>query len=108
MGSPSLGYFSWRDKRSNSAPRKGSRNQQRQQRIEAPQPKAKRANTPAPIVDKVSDLVRKALASAEGKTFINNLGGIVFTGTPAQFGDFQVKEIEATRQIVKAAHIPVE
>jgi len=66
------------------------------------------ANTPAAIVDKVADLVHKALASAEGAAFIHNLGGIVFTGTPAQFREFQVKEIEATRQIVKTAHIPVE
>lgn len=66
------------------------------------------ANTPAPIVDKVSVLVRKLLDSPDGAAFIGNLGGTVFTSTPAQFRDFQVREIEATRQIVKTAHIPVE
>ncbi|AVA37698.1 MULTISPECIES: Bug family tripartite tricarboxylate transporter substrate binding protein [Cupriavidus] len=66
------------------------------------------ANTPANIVDKLSALVRKAMNSPEGAAFINNLGGILFTGTPAQLRDFQVKEIEATREIVKAANIPVE
>ncbi|WP_420868329.1 Bug family tripartite tricarboxylate transporter substrate binding protein [Cupriavidus oxalaticus] len=66
------------------------------------------ANTPPAIVDKVSALVRKTMNSADGVAFIDNLGGTVFTGTPAQLRDFQVKEIEATRKIVKAANIPVE
>jgi tripartite-type tricarboxylate transporter receptor subunit TctC len=66
------------------------------------------AHTPADIIEKMSGLVRKAMESAEGSAFINNLGGTVFTGTPAQLRDFQAKEIEAAREIVKTAHIPVE
>ncbi|OZI37223.1 ABC transporter substrate-binding protein [Bordetella genomosp. 10] len=66
------------------------------------------AHTPAAIVDKVSALVRARMTSPEGSSFIENLGGVVFVTTPAQFRDFQVKEIQATREIVKSANIPVE
>lgn len=66
------------------------------------------AKVPAAIVERVSEVVRTTMQSAEGATFIQNLGGTVFDATPQQLAAFQVSEIEATRRIVKTANIPVE
>jgi len=66
------------------------------------------AKVPQPIIQRVAEVVRATLASAEGTAFVEALGGTVFTGTPEQFRDFQVAEIEATRRIVRDANIPVE
>ncbi|MNY47890.1 Tripartite tricarboxylate transporter family receptor [compost metagenome] len=66
------------------------------------------AKVPAAIVQRVGDQVRAVMSSAEGATFIGNLGGAVFTGSAQQLRDFQLAEIEATKRVVKSANIPIE
>lgn len=66
------------------------------------------AKVPPAIVQRVSEIVRATLSSPDGTAFVEALGGTVFTGTPEQFREFQVAEIEATRRIVRDANIPVE
>ena len=65
------------------------------------------AKVPRPIVEKVGDIIRTVLNSEEGTAFIENMGGTVFTGSAEQFADFQLSEIEITRQIVQEANIPM-
>ena len=60
------------------------------------------------IIQRVAEVVRAAISSPEGTAFVEAMGGTVFTGTPEQFRDFQLTEIEATRRIVRDANIPVE
>ncbi len=60
------------------------------------------------IVQRVGNVVREAMLSAEGGSFIGNLGGTVFTGSAQQLRDFQLAEIETTKRIVKTANIPIE
>ena len=66
------------------------------------------AKVPAPIVQRVSGIVRATLASPEGTAFIQNLGATVFQADPQQLGEFQRAEIEATRRVVRTANIPME
>jgi tripartite-type tricarboxylate transporter receptor subunit TctC len=66
------------------------------------------AKVPVDIVTRVSDLVRNVMASPEGQAFIDSLGGMPFPGGARELRDFQLAEIEKTKQAVKAASIEPE
>ncbi|WP_444634371.1 Bug family tripartite tricarboxylate transporter substrate binding protein [Cupriavidus oxalaticus] len=66
------------------------------------------ANVPAPIIRSLSDAVRAALQAPAGVKFVEGLGGTVYTGSTGRLRDFQLAEIQRTRDIVKTAGIPVE
>lgn len=66
------------------------------------------AKVPAPIVKALSDAVRTAMQRPDSVKFIENLGASVYPGGPQQLRDFQLAEIQRTRDIVKSAGIPIE
>lgn len=66
------------------------------------------AKVPEKIVKALSDAVREAMQQGDSVKFIENLGGSVFAGGPQQLRQFQLAEIQRTREIVKTAGIPVE
>lgn len=66
------------------------------------------AKVPAAIVQRVGDVVRSAMTSAEGSAFISGLGGTVFTGSAQDLRNFQLAEIEATQRTVKTANLPLQ
>ncbi|SCU96010.1 conserved exported hypothetical protein [Cupriavidus necator] len=66
------------------------------------------AKVPEKIVKALSEAVRDAMQQRESVKFIENLGGSVFSGGPQQLRQFQLAEIQRTRDIVKTAGIPVE
>ncbi|WP_349604790.1 tripartite tricarboxylate transporter substrate binding protein [Cupriavidus sp. DF5525] len=66
------------------------------------------AKVPERIVKALSDAVRETMQQRDSVKFIENLGGSVFSGGPQQLRQFQLAEIQRTREIVKTAGIPVE
>jgi len=63
------------------------------------------ANTPAPIVNKLHDEIRKFLTLPETKKRLADVGVIVSPLTPAEFGDFIRSEIVRWGEACKAAGI---
>jgi tripartite-type tricarboxylate transporter receptor subunit TctC len=51
-------------------------------------------NTPAEIVEKLNKEVNAGLADPTLKARLASLGGVVFTGSPADFGTLIAEEIE--------------
>ncbi|MCS4509390.1 Bug family tripartite tricarboxylate transporter substrate binding protein [Xylophilus ampelinus] len=66
------------------------------------------ANTPKPIVDKLNAEILKILATPEIQDRLKSLGMQSNPMTPAQFGEFQKKEVDKWAQVVKAAGIKLE
>ncbi|WP_441613536.1 MULTISPECIES: Bug family tripartite tricarboxylate transporter substrate binding protein [unclassified Cupriavidus] len=66
------------------------------------------AKVPEKIVKALSDAVRETMQQRDSVKFIENLGGSVYSGGPQQLRQFQLAEIQRTREIVKTAGIPVE
>ena len=66
------------------------------------------ARVPAPVVKTLSDAVRPGLQKPDSVKFIENPGATVYPGGPQQLREFQLAEIQRTRDIVKTAGIPVE
>jgi len=66
------------------------------------------AKVPSAIVQQVGAAVRAAIDSSEGRDFMERQGGIPMSGSPDELRAFQLREIEATREIVRKANIPVE
>ena len=66
------------------------------------------AKVPPAIIKQMSDAVRAAMDSPEGRGFMENQGAIPLSGTPEQLREFQLKEIAMTKDIVRKANIPVE
>ncbi|KJK23466.1 ABC transporter substrate-binding protein [Burkholderiaceae bacterium 16] len=63
---------------------------------------------PAQIVNVLSAAVREAMQQPDSVKFITGLGGEVYLGGPQHFRQFQLAEIERTRDIVKRAAIQIE
>lgn len=66
------------------------------------------ANTPAPIVAKLNDLVRKAMATEQVKHFVAENGMEVKVSSPEELGKFQAAELERWGKIIKTAGIQPE
>ena len=66
------------------------------------------ANTPAPVVKRLHELLTKAVASPQAKSFYDNSGVDPATSTPEELAKFQVAESQKWGRIIKAAKIEPE
>jgi tripartite-type tricarboxylate transporter receptor subunit TctC len=67
------------------------------------------ANTPKPIVDKLTAIFDKVTRDPAVLEFLaTKLGGKPFYGTPAEFGVFVKREVEVNGELVKALKLRVE
>jgi tripartite-type tricarboxylate transporter receptor subunit TctC len=65
-------------------------------------------NTPAGIINKLNKEINAGLADPKLKARLADLGGIVLTGSPAQFGKLIANETEKWGKVIQAANIKVE
>jgi tripartite-type tricarboxylate transporter receptor subunit TctC len=66
------------------------------------------AGTPAAIVNRLSDEMRKALAKPDAVTRLNALGAQIIGDTPEQFAAFLRKDHERWSRVIKAAGVKPE
>lgn len=66
------------------------------------------AGTPAPVVQRLNDLLKRATASAGAKAFFEGSGSEPFTTTPEGLAQFQSAETSKWGDIIKAAGIQPE
>jgi tripartite-type tricarboxylate transporter receptor subunit TctC len=64
--------------------------------------------TPAPIVNKLSDEMRKSLAKPETKERLKALGAITVGDTPAEYAAFLKKDYDRWARVIKAAGVKAE
>jgi len=65
-------------------------------------------DTPAEIVDKLNREINAGLTDPKIKARLAELGAIVFSGSPADFGNFIVNEVEKWGKVIRAANIKPE
>jgi tripartite-type tricarboxylate transporter receptor subunit TctC len=65
-------------------------------------------NTPPEIIDKLNTEINAGLADPKIKARIADLGGTVFSGSPADFGKFITDETEKWGKVIRAANIKAE
>jgi tripartite-type tricarboxylate transporter receptor subunit TctC len=65
-------------------------------------------NTPADIVDKLNKEINAALADPKTKVRLADMGGAVFSGSPAEFGKLLADEIEKWAKVITFAGIKAE
>jgi tripartite-type tricarboxylate transporter receptor subunit TctC len=66
------------------------------------------AGTPAPIVGRLSDEMRKSLARPETRERMKQLGAIAVGDTPAEYAAFLKKDYERWAQVIKASGVKAE
>lgn len=66
------------------------------------------AGTPAPIVNRVSEEMRKSLGKPEIAARVRQLGAVIVADTPQQFQAFLKKDYERWTEVVKAADVRPE
>ena len=66
------------------------------------------AGTPAPVVQRVNELMQRALASQNVRRFIEQNGMEPFTSTPVELANFQAAEYKRWGSVIKAAGIEPE
>jgi len=66
------------------------------------------AGTPAPVVNRLSEDMRKSLARPETKERMRSLGGISVADTPAEFAAFLRKDHERWARVIKASAVKPE
>jgi tripartite-type tricarboxylate transporter receptor subunit TctC len=64
------------------------------------------AGTPAPIVNQLSEAVRKAFSSPDLKSKFDKLGITPISGTPEQLRDFMKKQAVRWQELVKLSKMP--
>jgi tripartite-type tricarboxylate transporter receptor subunit TctC len=64
--------------------------------------------TPPEIVDKLNKEVNAALADANIKARLADLGGILIPGSPADFGKVVADETEKWAKVIKAGGVALE
>ena len=65
-------------------------------------------NIPGEIVDKLNKEINAALADPKMKARLDDLGGVVFPGSPAAFTQFIAEETEKWAKVIKFAGIKAE
>jgi tripartite-type tricarboxylate transporter receptor subunit TctC len=65
-------------------------------------------NTPADIVAKLNREINLGLDDPKNKTQLDDLGGIVLPGSPADFGRLIADETEKWGKVIRAANIQPE
>jgi tripartite-type tricarboxylate transporter receptor subunit TctC len=71
-------------------------------------PSARRAGTPAEIVDQLNKAVNAGLADQQFKARLIGLGYTPVASSPAEFGNFIAEETEKWRAVIKLAGIKLE
>ena len=66
------------------------------------------ANTPAPVVARLNELLTAATKSAAAKSFFENAGSEAWTTTPDELAKFQAAETQKWGKVIKAAGIEAE
>jgi len=66
------------------------------------------ASTPAPVVQRLNELLAAGLKTAPVKAFFDTSGGEPFPTTPEQLAKFQVEETQKWGRVIKAAGIEPE
>ncbi|URI10477.1 tripartite tricarboxylate transporter substrate binding protein [Aquincola tertiaricarbonis] len=66
------------------------------------------ANTPAPVVARLNELLHTAVKSAAAKTFFDTAGSEPWTTTPDELARFQAAETQKWGKVIKAAGIEAE
>ena len=66
------------------------------------------AGTPAPVVQRLNELLTRGTASAAAKAFFEGSGSEPFTTTPDGLAQFQSAETRKWGEIIKAAGIQPE
>jgi tripartite-type tricarboxylate transporter receptor subunit TctC len=66
------------------------------------------AGTPAAIVNRLSEEMRKSLARPETRERMKSQGAIIIGDTPAEFAAFLRKDSERWAQVIKASGVRAE
>jgi tripartite-type tricarboxylate transporter receptor subunit TctC len=66
------------------------------------------AGTPAPIVSRLSEEMRKSIARPETRERMKQLGAIAVGDTPAEYAAFLKKDYERWAQVIKASGVKAE
>ena len=66
------------------------------------------AGTPAAVVSRLSEEMRKSLARPETKERMRQLGAIIIADTPAEFAAFLKKDYERWRQVIKISGVKAQ
>jgi tripartite-type tricarboxylate transporter receptor subunit TctC len=66
------------------------------------------AGTPAPVVNRLSEEMRKSLAKPETKERMRQLGAVIIADTPAEFAAFLKKDYERWQQVIKASGVKAQ
>ena len=66
------------------------------------------AATPAPVVNRLSEEMRRSLARPETQGRLKSLGAVTVGDTPAQFAEFLRKDHERWSRVIKAAGVKAE
>jgi tripartite-type tricarboxylate transporter receptor subunit TctC len=65
-------------------------------------------NTPTEIVDKLNREINAGLGDPKFRARLANLGGLVLSGSPADFGKLIAEETEKWAKVIRAANIKAE
>jgi len=65
-------------------------------------------NTPAEIINKLNTEINAGLADPKIRARLADLGGMIFTGSPADFGKFIAEETDKWAKVIKSAGIKPE
>jgi tripartite-type tricarboxylate transporter receptor subunit TctC len=66
------------------------------------------AGTPAAVVARLSEEMRKSLARPETKERMRQLGANVIADTPAEFAAFLKKDYERWQQVIKVSGVKAQ
>lgn len=66
------------------------------------------ARTPAPVVSRLNDAVRKSIAKPESRKRLEALGAITIGDSPSEFTTFLQKDSERWARVIKAAGVKAE
>ena len=66
------------------------------------------AGTPAPVVNRLAEEIRKSLAKPEIRAKMKEQGAIIVGDTPAEFAAFLKKDQERWAQVIKASGVKAE
>ena len=66
------------------------------------------AGTPAPVIQKLSEEMRKSLARPETRERMRQLGAVVIADTPAEFAAFLKSDYERWTRVIKASGVKAQ
>ena len=66
------------------------------------------AGTPVPIVNRLSEEMRKSLAKPETRERMRQLGAVIIGDTPTEFAAFLKKDYERWTQVIKASGVKAQ